>query len=78
MRLKDPNVIDFGEVCVRSVSIKNLEFLNTLDQPIHVEIEVLHIVVVVYEVLKLTKFIKLTTTKRMIVPSLRRPLRCRK
>ena len=35
----DPPVIDFGEVSVKSVSIKNLEFLNTLDQPIHIELE---------------------------------------
>lgn len=36
---KDPSVIDFGEVAVKSVSIRNLEFLNTLEQPIHVELE---------------------------------------
>ncbi|CAF0834043.1 unnamed protein product [Brachionus calyciflorus] len=35
----NPSVIDYGEVAVKSVSIKNLEFLNTLDQPIHVELE---------------------------------------
>lgn len=36
----DPSVIDFGEVCIKSVSTKTLEILNTLDQPIHVELEV--------------------------------------
>jgi len=33
-------VIDFGEVCVKSTSSKNLEILNSLDQPIYVELEV--------------------------------------
>jgi hypothetical protein len=33
-------VLDFGEVCVKSVSVKSLDFLNTLDRPIHVELEV--------------------------------------
>ena len=35
-----PSVVDFGDVSVRSLSFKNLEFLNTLDRPILVEIEV--------------------------------------
>lgn len=34
-----PSVIDFGEVCIKSVSSKSLEFFNTLDQPIFVELE---------------------------------------
>ena len=36
-----PRLIDFGEVCVKSVSMRYLEFFNTLDQPIHIEIEVM-------------------------------------
>lgn len=35
-----PSVIDFDEVCIKSVSSKNLEFFNTLDQAIYVELEV--------------------------------------
>jgi hypothetical protein len=38
--ITSPSAVDFGEVCIKSVSIKNLDFLNTLDQPIHVELEV--------------------------------------
>ena len=38
--LVSPSVIDFGEVCIKTVSSKNLEFVNTLDQPIYVELEV--------------------------------------
>lgn len=34
-----PQIIDFGEVCVKSTCSKNLEFFNTLDQPIFVELE---------------------------------------
>ena len=34
-----PSVLDFGDVCVKTQCIKNLDFLNTLDQPIHVELE---------------------------------------
>jgi hypothetical protein len=39
--IKGPSALDFGVVCVRSMSAKNLDFLNTLDQPIHVELEVI-------------------------------------
>lgn len=38
--LVSPSVIDFGEVCIKTISSKNLEFVNTLDQPIYVELEV--------------------------------------
>ncbi len=34
-----PSVIDFTDVCIKSVSSKGLEFFNSLDQPIFVEIE---------------------------------------
>ena len=34
-----PSVLDFGDVCVKSQCIKQLDFFNTLDQPIHVELE---------------------------------------
>ena len=34
-----PSVLDFGDVCVKTTSVKSLDFLNTLDQPIHVELE---------------------------------------
>lgn len=32
-------MVDFGEVSINSLSVKTLDFLNTLDQPIMVEIE---------------------------------------
>ena len=35
-----PGLVDFGEIAVRSTSVKNLEFTNSLDQPILIEIEV--------------------------------------
>ncbi len=34
-----PSVIDFADVCIKSVSSRSLEFFNSLDQPIFVEIE---------------------------------------
>lgn len=34
-----PSVLDFGDVCVKSQCIKHLDFFNTLEQPIHVELE---------------------------------------
>lgn len=37
--LINPSVIDFGEVCIKSVSSKTLEIFNSLDQPIHIELE---------------------------------------
>lgn len=35
-----PDVIDFGEIAVRSTSIKNLDFINTLDQPIQIDLDI--------------------------------------
>lgn len=38
--ISGPPTIDFGQVCLRSVSIKHLEIVNNLDQYVQVVAEV--------------------------------------